>query len=78
MHQAHRGAPLAGVLLCGLACQALKGALWMGSYFVVGTSVTQRRTLGGVLLCSSVRQAFDADAGVWGERGCGDGSTRYL
>ena len=50
----------------------------MGSYFVVGTSVTQRRTLGGVLLCSSVRQAFDADAGVWGERGCGDGSTRYL
>ena len=33
--QVHRGAPLAGVLLCRLAHQALKGARWVGSYSVV-------------------------------------------
>ena len=33
--QAHRGAPLAGVLLCRLVHQALKGAPWVGSYSVV-------------------------------------------
>ena len=35
MCQAHRGAPLAGVLLCGLAHQSLKGAPCVGSYSVV-------------------------------------------
>ena len=32
--------PLAGVLLCRLAGQALNGAPWVGSYPVFGTSVT--------------------------------------
>ena len=31
----YRGAPLGGVLLCRLACQALKGAPWLRSYSVV-------------------------------------------
>ena len=30
-HQAHRGAPLVGVLLCRMAHQSLKGAPWWGS-----------------------------------------------
>ena len=34
-HQAHRGDPLPGVLLCGLAHQALKGAPWVRSGSVV-------------------------------------------
>ena len=33
--QAHRGTPLARVLLCRLAFQALKGAHWVGPYSVV-------------------------------------------
>ena len=33
--QAHRWAPLAGVLLCRSACQALNGAHWVGSYSVL-------------------------------------------
>ena len=49
------------------------------------TSVTYRGTLCGVLLCRSVCQVFEgqpfccsaADAGVFGERGHGDGSTPY-
>ena len=35
VRQAHRGAPLTGVLLCRSARQALKGAPWVGSYSVV-------------------------------------------
>ena len=35
MHQTHRAPPLAGVLLCRLASQALKGTPWVGSYSVV-------------------------------------------
>ena len=66
--QAHREALLAGVLLCILAHQALKGAPWMGAC-LVGRCV---RPLMGHPLCGSA-----ADAGVWGERGYGDGSTRY-
>ena len=31
----HIGGPLAGLLLCRLAHQALKGAPWVGSYCVV-------------------------------------------
>ena len=33
--QAHKGGPLAGVLLCRSASQTLKGAPWVGSYSVV-------------------------------------------
>ena len=33
--QVHRGAPLAGVLLCRLGCQALTGTPWVVSYSVV-------------------------------------------
>ena len=35
VHQSHRGALLAVVLLCRLARQAVKGAPWVGSYSVV-------------------------------------------
>ena len=63
--QAHRGTPLAGVLLCRLAHHTLKGAPWLGSY----TVVQRVRHLTGQSLYYSA-----ADAGVWGERGYGDGS----
>ena len=62
------GPPLTGVPLCRSAHQALKGAPRVGSY------------------SSSVHQAFDgpayllfsyASAGMWRERGYGDGSTHY-
>ena len=65
-HQAHRGAPLAGVLLCRWAHQALKGAAWWGPTLVQCV----RLLMGQPLYCSA------ANAGVWGERGYGDGSTR--
>ena len=65
-HQAHRGVPLSGVLLCRLAHQGLKGALWVGSYSVVQCI---KHLMGQALYCSA------ADAGVLGERGYGDGST---
>ena len=61
-----RGAPLAGVLLCSSAHQSLKGALWVGSCSVVQCV---GRLMGQPPYCSA------ADAGSWGERGCGDGST---
>ena len=65
--QAHRGAPLAGVLLCRLAHQALKGARWVGSYSVVQCV---RHLMVQPLCCSTPY------AGVWGERGYyGDGSN---
>ena len=64
VRQAHRGDPLAGVLVCRLARQALKGARWVALCSVV-------QCIGQPLYCSA------ADAGLWGERGCGDGSTRY-
>ena len=60
--------PLAGVLLCRLGPQALKGAPWVGSYSVVQGI----RHLMDQPLYSST-----ADAGVWGERRYGDGSTLY-
>ena len=59
MHQAHRGAPVAGVLLCRSAAhQSLKGAPWVGSCSVVQCV---RRLMGQPLYCSAV------DAGVWRE-----------
>ena len=68
-HQTHRGAPLGGVLLCRLACWALKGGPWVGSYSVVQCV---RHLIGQPLYCSA------ADAGLCGERGYGDGSTPYM
>ena len=61
-----RGAPLAGVLLCSSAHQSLKGALWVGSCSVVQCV---SHLMDQPPYCSAV------DVGLWGERGCGDGST---
>ena len=60
------GAPLAGVLLCKLVHQSLKGAPWVGSYSVVQCI----RHLMGQPLCG-----LAANAGMWGERGYGAGFT---
>ena len=62
------GPPLAGVLLCRSAGQALKGEPWVGSYSVVQCL---RYLMGQPLYCSA------ADAGMWGERGYGDTSSPY-
>ena len=67
-HQAHRGAPLAGVPLCRSAHRSLKGAPWVGSCSVVQCV---RHLMGQPLYCLA------ADAGLWRERGYGDGSTPY-
>ena len=64
-HQAHRGAPLTGVLLCRWANQALEGVPWVGSYSVAQCG---RCLMIQPLYCSA------ASAGLWGERGHGDGS----
>jgi len=66
--QAHRGPPLAGVLFSREACQALKGAPWVGPTLVQCV----RCLMGQPLYCSA------ANAGVWGGRGYGDGSTRCV
>ena len=60
------GAPLDRLLLCRLAHQSLKGAQWVGSCSVVQWV---RHLMDQPLYCSA------ADAGLWGERGYGDGST---
>ena len=62
------GPSLAGVLLWTSVHQALKGPPWVGSYSVVQCV---RCLMGQPLYCSA------ADAGVWGERGYGDGSTPF-
>ena len=59
---------MGGDLLLTSTCQALKGAPWVGSYSVVQCLW---HLVGQPLYCSA------ADAGVWGERGYGDGSTPY-
>ena len=66
VHWAHRRAPLVGALLCRSVGQSLKGTPWVGSYPVVQCI---RHLMGQPLYCSC------ADAGVWGERGYGDGLT---
>ena len=67
VRQAHRGATLAGVLLCSSGRQSLlKGAPWVGSCSVVQCV---RRLMGQPLYCST------ADAGMKGDRGSCDGST---
>ena len=76
---AHRGCPLAGVLLCRWVRQALKGGVLFcslhhsrkGALWVASCSVVQcvRCLMGQCLYCSA------ADAGMWGEGGYGDGST---
>ena len=62
MGQAHRGPPPAptGVLLCGSARQAFKGASWVGSYFVDLNvrHIEGPRPPAGVLLCGSACQAL--------------------
>ena len=63
-----KGAPLPGVLLCRWVHQALKGAPWVGSYSVLQCI---RHLSGQPLYCSAT------NAGVWGESGYGDDSTRY-
>ena len=55
-----------GVLLCCSARQALKGARWVGSYSVVQCI---RHLMGQPLYCLAT------NAGLWGQRGHGDGST---
>ena len=70
-HQAHKAPPPPTppwVLLWCLVHQALKGALWVGSFSVFPCV---RRLKGQPLYCSA------AGVGVWGERGYGDGSTPY-
>ena len=59
---------MAGVLLSISLCQALKGLPCVGSYSVVQCI---RRLMGQPLYCSA------ANAGMWGERDYGDGSTLY-
>ena len=83
--QALRGLPCLGSFSVIWCLKHIEGLPWLGSYSVAGASGTERGTLGGVLLCSSVSgclvgQALycsAADAGMWGERGYGDGSTPY-
>jgi len=58
VHQAHRQAPLTGVLLCRSVHQTLRGAPWVGSYSVVQCI---RHLMGQPLYCSA------ADAGMWRE-----------
>ena len=69
MYQAHRGVPLARVLLCRSAHQSLKGAPWVGSRSAVQCV---RHLMGQALYCSAT------NAGVRGERGYGDGFTPYM
>ena len=57
------GYPWLGSYSVDQACQALKGALWVVFYSVVRCLMSQP------LYCSA------ANAGMWGERGYGDGST---
>ena len=59
---------MAGVLLCSLVHQSLKGASWVGSYSVVQFV---RHLVGQPLYYSA------ANDGMWGERDYGDGSTPY-
>ena len=58
-----KGPAMATVLLCKSARQALKGAPWTGPSSVV--QCISRCLMGQPLYCSA------ADAGMWGERGCG-------
>ena len=61
-----KGAPLAGVLLCRLAHQTLKGVPWVGPYSVFWSinHLKEHRGWGEVLLCSSMHQAFDRPASL--------------
>ena len=68
-HQTHRRAPLALIIFCRLAHEALKGAPWVGSYSVVWCA---RRLMGQPLYCLVV------DAGVQAEWGYSDGSVPSL
>ena len=62
----HIEGSVTAVLLCRLVHRSLKGGHWVGSYSVVQCV---RCLMGQPLYCSA------ASAGMWGERGYGDGST---
>ena len=66
--QALRRVPLPGVLPCCSGHQSLQGAPWVGSYSVVQSI---KCFMCQPLCCSG------ANAGMWRERGYGDGSTSY-
>ena len=64
-HQAHRGAPLSGVLIGRSVCQALKGTPWVGFYSVDRWVSHLKGHPGcGVPRCSSVHQVFDGPASL--------------
>ena len=55
--QALRGLPCLGSFSVVWCLKHIEGRPWLGSYSVARASGTEKGTLGGVLLCSSVRQA---------------------
>ena len=55
--QALRGLPCLGSFSVIWCLKHIEGLPWLGSYSVAGASGTERGTLGGVLLCSTVCQA---------------------
>ena len=55
--QALRGLPCLGSFSVVWCLKHIEGLPWLGSYSVARASGTEKGTLGGVLLCSSVRQA---------------------
>ena len=84
--QALRGLPSLGSFTVVQGIRHIEGLPWLGSYSVY-QALKRAPWVGSysVVQCSSVRQVFDgqppccsaADAGVWGERSYGDGSTPY-
>ena len=65
----HLKGPPGVFLLCSSVHQSLKGAPWVGSYSVIQCI---RCLMGQPLDCSAV------DAGMWRERGYGNGFTHYV
>ena len=66
--QTLRGLPCLASFSVAQHVRHIEGPPWVGSYSVVQRV---RHLVGQPLYCSA------SDAGVWGERGCGDGSTPY-
>ena len=67
--QALRKLPYLGPFSVVQHVRHIEGSPWLGSYSVVQCI---RRLMGQPLYCSA------SDAGVWRERGYGDGSTPYV
>ena len=85
--QSLRGLPCLGSFSVVWCLKHIEGLPWLGSYSVARASGTEKGTLGGVLLCSSVRQAFDRPGSllfscqcwrVGRERGYDDSFTPYM